>query len=780
MSASSLAVPPIPTRKGMAGSGSVSTFMPGDDVLNPGMAGTSGAGSAMNLGGELWYQALQYLKVFGVVPEELEIKKLYDLVISLQDGTILCNLANTIKPKSCEVATDPQKHFEKMQNINSFLEAAKKFGVKDEDLFEADDLYYALDFGIVLGCISEVSLTKISQKAGGVPFPLEGTEAANVKDTVGMVGGKSPAKKAPPPVRSRRGSQFGQDGSSQTEIDKYKDLESEVAQAVSFQSGKSMRSLFNRKKSTRKTAAAMASLHLALESMVLPEILEDEDPYYKSGAATEQAARNSALASFADSEEAFVKTLHLLVNKFMRPMQANKQIGKGDSKIIFSIIPTLLSTHTVLLESVRAQLSSTSGRNLGKCFLENVDHLRLYGQFGCDLPQAIARIDALVGDKKTKGFMAETQAASGQAKTMHELLEVPLRHVLKYPIILKKIVDSTDSSHEDRPSLEQALAIVQDLETYIEEAKVNHESMVKMIASLKGYKGVSLTPLGPISKDDIVMYRDLSGKASGYKKLKLAYVFLLEGGAVLVTHQKGTQFKFDAFLTLEHGMSVTDYDVSLLGKKERSLKYSFVWALTNQTGEPMHVFATKSSLAKTKWMAEMRETIELDEDVPESSPRISTSANYADEGQVTTWINESPAKCNLVSDPNTWQAKQFAACQVPWIGGLSGSVLERLLFMKNFDVNTITDKVVLTLASALVVAGAHSLSEQLPVVKQLLVAIRGNDEPYFSQVPNPLDPQTGCEKITNKDTAEQEFIEKLSDIVGKVFSNSDNIAGDQD
>ena len=60
--------------------------------------------------------------------------------------------------------------------------------------------------------------------------------------------------------------------------------------------------------------------------------------------------------------------------------------------------------------------------------------------------------------------------------------------------------------------------------------------------------------------------------------------------------------------------------------RQRSLKYSFVWALTNQTGEPMHVFATKSSLAKTKWMAEMRETIELDEDVPESSPRISISS----------------------------------------------------------------------------------------------------------------------------------------------------------
>ena len=66
----------------------------------------------------------------------------------------------------------------------------------------------------------------------------------------------------------------------------------------------------------------------------------------------------------------------------MRPIQSNKQIGKPDAKIIFSIIPTLLSTHSVLLEAVREQLLSSEGRNLGKTFLENVDHLHLYGQFG--------------------------------------------------------------------------------------------------------------------------------------------------------------------------------------------------------------------------------------------------------------------------------------------------------------------------------------------------------------------------------------------------------------
>ena len=37
-----------------------------------------------------------------------------------------------------------------MQNINSFLAAAKKVGIKDDaDLFDADDLFYALDFAKV-------------------------------------------------------------------------------------------------------------------------------------------------------------------------------------------------------------------------------------------------------------------------------------------------------------------------------------------------------------------------------------------------------------------------------------------------------------------------------------------------------------------------------------------------------------------------------------------------------------------------------------------------------
>eukprot|EP00729_Bicosta_minor_P020261 gene20261-29720_t len=73
---SSLA-PPTSPRPGLAGNGagSTATFMPGDDVLNPGLAGSAKGGSSMTLGGELWHQALQYMQVFSAVPAGTDISK---------------------------------------------------------------------------------------------------------------------------------------------------------------------------------------------------------------------------------------------------------------------------------------------------------------------------------------------------------------------------------------------------------------------------------------------------------------------------------------------------------------------------------------------------------------------------------------------------------------------------------------------------------------------------------------------------------------------------------
>ena len=84
--------------------------------------------------------------------------RVYDLALALQDGVGLCDLLNMIAPGCIDgIHRKPGKKFLKMQNINAFLEAVPKVGVKDADLFTADELYYASDFPKVIHTLSVLS-----------------------------------------------------------------------------------------------------------------------------------------------------------------------------------------------------------------------------------------------------------------------------------------------------------------------------------------------------------------------------------------------------------------------------------------------------------------------------------------------------------------------------------------------------------------------------------------------------------------------------------------------
>ena len=104
---------------------------------------------------ELWQQAVRWLSSVGVLPPDCSALKegarVYDLALALQDGSVLCNCLNKLMPGCVKpVHQSPEKQFLKMQNINSFLTAlVDKFGLKQSELFTAEQLYYASDFILV-------------------------------------------------------------------------------------------------------------------------------------------------------------------------------------------------------------------------------------------------------------------------------------------------------------------------------------------------------------------------------------------------------------------------------------------------------------------------------------------------------------------------------------------------------------------------------------------------------------------------------------------------------
>ncbi|KAL3313441.1 Muscle-specific protein 20 [Cichlidogyrus casuarinus] len=78
----------------------------------------------------------------------------------LKNGIVLCNLMNKLMPDSVKkINADPKMPFKIMENINAFLQAAQKYGVPANDLFQTVDLFEKKDIGQVGQCLLALGRT---------------------------------------------------------------------------------------------------------------------------------------------------------------------------------------------------------------------------------------------------------------------------------------------------------------------------------------------------------------------------------------------------------------------------------------------------------------------------------------------------------------------------------------------------------------------------------------------------------------------------------------------
>ena len=97
---------------------------------------------------------------------------------TLRDGTLLCKLANVIQPNSLKYQPS-EMAFKCMENINKFLEAASKFGVPSQELFQTVDLWEKQNLNAVIIC-----LQALGRKASKFGHPSIGPKEAekNVRE----------------------------------------------------------------------------------------------------------------------------------------------------------------------------------------------------------------------------------------------------------------------------------------------------------------------------------------------------------------------------------------------------------------------------------------------------------------------------------------------------------------------------------------------------------------------------------------------------------------------
>lgn len=74
----------------------------------------------------------------------------------LQDGQLLCKVANVLSPKCCPKINTSQMPFKRMENITAFIKACRAMGVNEKDVFSTIDLADQKDILTVQRCIENL------------------------------------------------------------------------------------------------------------------------------------------------------------------------------------------------------------------------------------------------------------------------------------------------------------------------------------------------------------------------------------------------------------------------------------------------------------------------------------------------------------------------------------------------------------------------------------------------------------------------------------------------
>ncbi|KAJ1974569.1 Protein kinase of the Mitotic Exit Network [Dimargaris xerosporica] len=109
--------------------------------------------------------AVEFLE--GVLGEKLPSDNLRS---ALQDGVLLCQLINRLRPGTIRQVAQKDIPFAKMENIGCFLSAAHELGVPSADLFQTVDLYEGKNLNKVVSTI--LSIARI---VAGIPVSRRGT-----------------------------------------------------------------------------------------------------------------------------------------------------------------------------------------------------------------------------------------------------------------------------------------------------------------------------------------------------------------------------------------------------------------------------------------------------------------------------------------------------------------------------------------------------------------------------------------------------------------------------
>ena len=396
--------------------------------------------------GELWKQCGEWLVRLGVLPPSHRISwpdaTVQDLAFALRDGVLLCHLLHSIDQTSIDMKLVNQRpslaQFLCLKNIRLFLSAlTRSFEMSETDLFQPSMLYDYSDFAQVLHTLSKLSWTA----------------RAGLKCPVGFPG-----------TRNRP---------SQDEEQIYRALEDLVTedQYKTFYYKHLGGDNFGRRSSnyfagTDKEEDIYEDLcSFNSQNKQLQDEIQSVQPKEK---------RDFIVKELIETEANYVEVLNMLRKHFIRPITSIKD---QDKKVIFMNIKELGETHGGFCKEIQDSWKGRSRKRIGEVFIEYKERFLKYGEYCAMLPRATHLLDTLITkDEAIAEEVVRCEKAAGKFKLV-DLLTVPMQRILKYHMLLQRLLGQTPPVHEEYHSIQQAYDSMLDVSEYINEVKRDSEQL---------------------------------------------------------------------------------------------------------------------------------------------------------------------------------------------------------------------------------------------------------------------------------------------------------------
>ncbi|XP_071569039.1 protein vav isoform X2 [Temnothorax nylanderi] len=487
----------------------------------------------------------------------------FDLAYTLRDGVLLCNLLNIVDPGCIDMKDVNQKpqmaQFLCLRNIKVFLSVCSSvFGLSDSELFESFMLFDLSNFHRVLCTLSALSNCPRLRRKGILGFSV---------------------------------------GHGRSQEDIYKDLQSAGAGAthglVAF---------------TIKTRAADVD-----ESRVYQELLcfssnsqHNWPSVEKSSAISGGEKRDYVIQELVETERNYTEVLSSLLRHFARPLSS--LLRPEDSARIFFSIKELSEIHVGFHSQLR---KARNGAALAQVFLDWREKFLIYGDYCANLTVAQNTLQEVCARNEVVNqevIRCQQEANNGKFK-LRDILSVPMQRVLKYHLLLDKLVEETPREWvEDCHALAQAREVMVDVAQYINEVKRDSDTLdiIKDIqASIIDWdvpEDAQLKDFGRLLRDG-----ELKVKAHGDQRIKARYAFVFEQVVLICKAGRGDQYCYRETLRLDDYRLEDHIGRRTLGRDSR---WSYQWLLVHKQAYTAYTLYARTEEQKQIWIKALQDAMD--------------------------------------------------------------------------------------------------------------------------------------------------------------------------